>query len=155
MNIRVVIADDHPLVRTAVADLLGDIPAVELVGSAADGNEAVQLALELKPDLMLLDLIMPGMSGFEALSRINEAEPELCVIILSMHSSEEHVLRALKLGAVGFMLKDSVAEELEYAIQAVMSGQTWFSPGISRSVISAYLERNVPRQESLASRLRG
>jgi DNA-binding NarL/FixJ family response regulator len=150
MDIRIVIADDHPLVRAAVAELLGDIPDVELVGSAADGNEAVKLVSELRPDLILLDLIMPGMSGFDALSLINEAEPGLCVILLSMHCSEEYVLRALKLGAVGFLLKDSVADELEYAIKAVMSGQTWLSPDISKSVLSAYVERNASQQDSSA-----
>jgi len=143
MNIRVIIVDDHPLVRAGVAELLDDIPDVELVGSAASGDEAVNLVSELRPDLMLLDLIMPGMSGFDVLSRIkDDAGFKLCVIILSMHSSEEYVLRALKLGAAGFMLKDSVAEELEYAIKAVMSGHTWLSPDISKAVISAYIKRN-------------
>lgn len=142
MNIRVVVVDDHPLVRAGVAELLGDIPDVTLVGSAASGSEAVRLVSELRPDLMLLDLIMPGMSGFDVLSRINDDGFKLCVIILSMHSSEEYVLRALKLGAAGFMLKDSVAEELEYAIRAVMGGHTWLSPEISKAVISAYSKRN-------------
>ena len=142
MNIRVVVVDDHPLIRAGIAELLDDIPDVTLVGSAACGDEAVRLVSELSPDLMLLDLIMPGMSGFDVLSRINDGGFRLCVVILSMHSSEEYVLRALKLGAAGFMLKDSVAEELEYAIRAIMGGNTWLSPDISRAVISAYRKRN-------------
>lgn len=142
MSTRVVVADDHQLVRAGIATLLGDIPGVEVVGEASDGSEAVKMVFELTPDILFLDLAMPGMSGFEALTKINESQPGLRVIILSMHDSEEHVLRALKLGAVGFMLKDAAPEELAQAIKAVNMGNTWLSSAVSKTVISSYLGRS-------------
>ena len=142
MTTRVVIADDHQLVRAGIASLLGDIPGVEVVGEASDGNEAVRLASELVPNLMFLDIAMPGMNGLEALALINEAEPAVRIIILSMNDSEEHVLRALKLGAVGFMLKDSAPEELAQAIKAINAGHTWLSAAVSKTVIASYVERS-------------
>jgi len=142
MNTRVVIADDHQLVRAGIASLLKDIPGIEVVGEASDGQQAVTLASELRPDVLFLDVAMPGMSGLEALAVINETEPAVRVVILSMHDSEEHVLRALKLGAVGFMLKDAAPEELAQAIKAVNKGNTWLSAAVSKTVIASYLERN-------------
>lgn len=142
MSTRVVIADDHQLVRAGIASLLGDIPGVEVVGEASDGHEAVRLASELVPNIMFLDIAMPGMNGLEALALINEAEPAVRVIILSMNDSEEHVLRALKLGAVGFMLKDAAPEELAQAIKAINAGHTWLSAAVSKTVISSYVERS-------------
>jgi len=142
MITRVVIADDHQLVRAGIAALLGDIPEVEVVGEASDGYQAVLLASELRPHVLFLDVAMPGMSGLEALAIINEKEPAVRVVILSMHDSEEHVLRALKLGAVGFMLKDAAPEELAQAIKAVNEGNTWLSAAVSKTVISSYLERS-------------
>lgn len=137
MKIRVVIADDHTQVRTAVAGLLEEIAAVELIGSAVNGEDAVRLVTALKPDLLLLDLVMPRLSGFDALPRVRHACPGLRVIILSMHCSAEHVRRALALGAVGFLRKDTVAEELEHAIAAVMNGGVWLSPAIAHSTLAA------------------
>ena len=142
MNTRVVIADDHRLVRAGIAALLADIPGVDVVGEASTGSEAVALVADLSPNLLLLDVAMPGMSGLDALALINEADPDVRVIILSMHDSEEHVLRALKLGAVGFMLKSAAPEELAQAIQAVGEGHTWLSAAVSRTVIAGYLERS-------------
>lgn len=142
MKTRVLIADDHHLVRAGIAALLADIPDVEVVGEASDGEQAVRLASELRPNVLFLDVAMPGMSGLEALALINESEPEVRVVILSMHDSEEHVLRALKLGAVGFMLKDAAPEELVQAIRAVNQGHTWLSAAVSKTVIASYLERS-------------
>jgi len=142
MSTRVVIADDHQLVRAGIASLLGDIPGVEVVGEASDGHEAVRLASELVPHILFLDIAMPGMNGLDALALINEAEPAVRVIILSMNDSEEHVLRALKLGAVGFMLKDSAPEELAQAIKAINAGHTWLSAAVSKTVIASYVERS-------------
>jgi len=154
MSTRVVVADDHQLVRAGIASLLSEIPGVEVVGEACDGSEALRMACELKPDILFLDLAMPGMSGFEALALINEADPDVRVVILSMHGSEEHVLRALKLGAVGFMLKNSAPEELALTISAVNREDTWLSPAISKAVISRYLERSgaEDRQSALTVR---
>jgi len=142
MSTRVVIADDHQLVRAGIASLLGDIPGVEVVGEASDGHEAVRLASELVPHILFLDIAMPGMNGLDALALINEAEPAVRVIILSMNDSEEHVLRALKLGAVGFMLKDAAPEELAQAIKAINAGHTWLSAAVSKTVIASYVERS-------------
>ena len=142
MITRVLIADDHQLVRAGIAALLGDIPGVEVVGEASDGEQAVALASALRPDVLFLDVAMPGMSGLDALAVINEAQPAVRVVILSMHDSEEHVLRALKLGAVGFMLKDAAPEELAQAIKAVNEGNTWLSAAVSKTVIASYLERS-------------
>lgn len=142
MVTRVVIADDHQLVRAGIAALLDDIPDVEVVGEAADGSEAVRLVEELLPSILFLDLAMPGMPGLEALALINESHPEVKVVILSMHDSEEHVLRALKLGATGFMLKDAAPEELAQAIKAINQGHTWLSSAVSKTVISSYVQRS-------------
>jgi DNA-binding NarL/FixJ family response regulator len=120
--IRVVLVDDHQLVRAGIGALLRELPEVEVVGEGSDGETAIRLAQELAPDVLFLDLVMPGMSGLVALERIIGQQLDLKVIILSMHSSEEHVVRALQLGAAGYMLKDVAPEELPLALKAVMSG---------------------------------
>ncbi len=138
---RVVLVDDHRLVRAGLAALLRDIPGVDLVAEAGTGEEAVAIVAETKPDVVFLDLVMPGASGFEALAQICDRQPEVKVIVLSMHSSEEHVLRALRLGAAGYMLKDGAPEELAMALTAVMQGEMWLSPAVSKKVVAAYVER--------------
>jgi DNA-binding NarL/FixJ family response regulator len=142
MSTRIVIADDHQLVRAGIVALLSDIPDVEVVGEASDGVEALELVAECKPDMLVLDIAMPGMSGLDVLAKINETQPHVNVIILSMHDSAEHVLRALKLGAVGYLLKDALPGELAQAISAVNKGNTWLSSAISKTVISGYLGRS-------------
>lgn len=141
MQTRVVIADDHLLVRAGIASLLEDIPDVEVVAEASDGEEALRLVSELKPDILFLDLAMPRMSGLEALARINKSHPNVHIIILSMHDGAEHVHRALRQGAVGYMLKDVLPDELEHAIRAIRKGNTWLSSSISKTVIDGYLGR--------------
>jgi DNA-binding NarL/FixJ family response regulator len=141
MITRVIIADDHQLVRAGIASLLGDLARVEVVGEASDGREAVTLVAQWRPDIVFLDVDMPGMSGLEALARIGEAQPGVRVVMLSMHDSEELVLAALKLGAAGFMLKDAAPEELAQAIRSVGQGGIWLSAAVSKAVISSYLER--------------
>jgi DNA-binding NarL/FixJ family response regulator len=138
---RVVLVDDHQLVRAGIGALLRELPDVDVVGEGADGESAIRLAQELIPDVLFLDLVMPGMSGLVALERIIGQQPDLKVIILSMHSSEEHVVRALQLGAAGYMLKDVAPEELPLALNAVMNGDTWLSSAISRTAIAEYVER--------------
>jgi len=142
MTTRVVVADDHHLVRAGIVALLEDIPEIEVVGEACDGKEAVNQVAKLRPAMLFLDLNMPGQSGLEALALINEAQPNVRVVILSMHNSKEHVLRALRLGAVGFMLKEDAPEELAQAIKAVNQGNTWLSSAVSKATISSYLERS-------------
>jgi DNA-binding NarL/FixJ family response regulator len=138
---RVVLVDDHQLVRAGIGALLRELPEVDVVGEGNDGEAAIRLAQELIPDVLFLDLVMPGMSGLVALERIIGQQPDLKVIILSMHSSEEHVVRALQLGAAGYMLKDVAPEELPLALNAVMNGDTWLSSAISRTAIAEYVER--------------
>lgn len=142
MGTRVVVADDHLLVRAGITTLLGDIHDVEVVGEASDGAEAVKRVAELNPDILFLDLTMPGMSGFEVLAHVNEAQPGVRIVILSMHDTPEHVLRALKLGASGYMLKDVFPDELAQAIRAVNKGDTWLSSAISKTVVAGYLGRS-------------
>ncbi len=141
MTIRVVLVDDHQLVLAGIAALLREIPEVEVVGEGNDGEAAIRLVAALAPDVLFLDLVMPGLSGIDALAQIKKTHAELKVIVLSMHSSEEHVLRALRLGAAGYMLKDVAPEELTHALHAVMTGETWLSSAISRTVIASYVGR--------------
>jgi DNA-binding NarL/FixJ family response regulator len=139
MVIRVLIADDHQLVRAGIASLLEDIADVDVVGEASDGVQTLKLASELEPDILFLDLTMPGMSGFEALECINQSHGIIKVIVLSMHFSAEHIHRALTLGALGYIPKDALPEELELAINAVSQGNRWLSPAVSESLIDGYL----------------
>ena len=140
-NLRVLLADDHALVRAGMRSLLRDIEGVEVVGEAADGGEALALAAREKPDAVLLDIAMKGMSGLEAAARFREQLPAVKVIILSMHASEEYVLQALRAGAAAYLIKDSATAELELALKSVMRGETYLSPAISRQVVDGYVQR--------------
>lgn len=139
--IRVLLADDHALVRAGIRALLERLPGVEVVGEAAGGVEALALAKSLQPDVLLLDIAMGGMNGLEAAAGMASEFPRIRIIILSMHANEEYVIRALRAGAVGYLLKESATIELELAIQAVGRGETYLSPAISRTVIDGYLAR--------------
>ncbi|HWA38849.1 MAG TPA: response regulator transcription factor [Burkholderiales bacterium] len=139
--IRVVLVDDHALVRAGMRSLLGSMPQVEVVGEASSGEEALALARNLQPDVVLMDIAMKGMTGLEAATRMREACPRARVIILSMHAGEEYVLQALRAGAVGYLLKDAATGELELALRSVMRGESWFSPAVSRQVVEGYVQR--------------
>jgi DNA-binding NarL/FixJ family response regulator len=142
MNIiRIVLADDHALVRAGIRALLEKLPGIEVVGEAGDGREALELIKTAAPHIVLLDISMPGLGGLEALPRIVRDFPAAKVIILSAHANEEYVLRALRSGAAGYMLKDAAAEELALAIKAVTQNQTYLGPSVSRTVIESYLTR--------------
>lgn len=138
---RVALADDHALVRAGMRSLLNAMPQVEVVGEAASGEEALQLAARERPDIVLMDIAMKGMSGLQAAARMREQNPGVRVIILSMHAGEEYVLQALRAGAVGYLLKDAAAGELELALRSVMRGESWFSPAVSRQVVEGYVQR--------------
>jgi DNA-binding NarL/FixJ family response regulator len=114
---------------------------VEVIGEAANGREALELVRSRMPDLVLMDIAMKGLGGLEALPRITKNFPNVRVIVLSAHSNEEYVIRALRSGAAGYMLKDAATIELELALNAVAHGKTYLSPSISRTVIDSYLER--------------
>ena len=139
--IRIVLADDHQLLRAGLRLLLTGLPDIEIVGEASDGLEALALCETLRPDIVLMDIAMPRMNGLDALEAIRQRELAQHVIILSMLASEEHVLRALSLGAAGYVLKDAAPAELELAISAVLRGENWLSPPVSRQVVDAYLAR--------------
>src|SRR2546423_1515364 len=138
--IRVVLADDHALVRAGIRSLLGAMHDVQVVGEASSGEEALQLAERERPDVILMDIAMKGITGLEAAARVRERQPEVRVVILSMHSGEEYVLQALRAGAVGYLLKDAATGELELALRSVMRGESWLSPAVSRQVVAGYAQ---------------
>jgi DNA-binding NarL/FixJ family response regulator len=142
MNLtRVLLADDHGLVRAGIRALLEKIPSVEVVGEAGTGREALELVRSKLPNIVLMDIAMTELGGLEALPRITKDFPSVKVIILSAHASEEYVIRALRSGAAGYMLKDAATAELELAIDSAAQNKTYLSPSISRTVIDSYLER--------------
>jgi DNA-binding NarL/FixJ family response regulator len=140
-TLRVVLADDHVLVRAGIRALMEKLPGIEVVAEADNGREALQLIKKSAPNLILLDISMAELGGLEALPRIVKDFPAVKVLILSGHANEEYVLRALRCGAAGYMLKDAAAEELELAIKAVAQGKTYLSPSVSRTVVESYLQR--------------
>jgi DNA-binding NarL/FixJ family response regulator len=141
-NIRILLADDHTLVRAGIRGLLEGLPGVEVVGEAGDGAEALRQAQELRPDVVLLDVGMPGLNGLEAAARIMAIDTPIRVVILSMHTSEEYVLRALRAGCAGYLVKGSAVTELEIAVRAVARGETYLSPVVSRRVVEDYVNRS-------------
>src|ERR1700731_1150762 len=142
MNVtRVLFAENHPLVRAGIRALLEKIPNVEVIGEANSGREALEMIKSKMPNLVLMDIAMSELGGLEALPRITKDFPGVNVIILSAHANEEYVIRALRSGAVGYMLKDAATAELELAIRSVGEEKTYLSPSISRTVINDYLGR--------------
>ena len=139
--IRVLLADDHTLVRAGIKGLLQGLSGVEVVGEAGDGQEALRLAETTRPDVVLLDVGMPGLNGLEVAGRLATLDASIRVVILSMHTSEEYVLRALRAGCVGYLLKASAVSELELAVRAVARGETYLSPAVSKRVVDDYVSR--------------
>ena len=139
--IRILLADDHALVRAGIRTLLEKIPSVEVVGEASTGRQALEMVKTRLPNLVLMDIAMAELGGLEALPRITKDFPGVKVIILSAHANEEYVIRALRGGAAGYMLKDAATAELQLAIDSVAQDKTYLSPSISRTVIDSYLER--------------
>jgi DNA-binding NarL/FixJ family response regulator len=154
--IRVLLADDHALVRAGMRSLLGAMAQVDVVGEAASGEEALAIASRERPDVVLMDIAMRGMTGLEAAARMRQACPGVRVVILSMHAGEEYVLQALRAGAVGYLLKDAATGELELALRSVMRGESWFSPAVSRQVVEGYVQRvgGEPAADVLTARQR-
>jgi two-component system response regulator NreC len=138
-KIRILLADDHNIMRRGLRLLLERQPGFEVVGEAADGRLAVERAEATKPDVVVLDIAMPNMSGIEAAQRISASLPQTAIVILSMHSDEGYVLRALKAGAKGYVLKDSAENDLIEAIRAVSEGKAFFSPEISNILVEDYV----------------
>jgi len=138
---RILLADDHVLVRAGIRSLLEKLPDTEIVGEAGDGREALSLAQARQPNIVLMDVAMPGLNGLEAVARLQKECPEVKVLVLSMHANEEYVIQALRAGACGYLLKDAATVELELALQAVGRGENYLSPAISRQVIDDYMAR--------------
>ena len=144
--IRVVIADDHAVVRAGLAQLLTTFADVELVGAAANGDEAVSLSAERDPDVVLMDLEMPVLDGIEATRRIRAAQPEVAVVVLTSFSDRERILSALDAGAAGYLLKDAEPDALAHAIRAAARGEAPLDPKAARALLSAR-RASVPTDE--------
>jgi two-component system response regulator NreC len=140
-GIRVLIADDHGVVRKGLRFLLEADGEIEVVGEAADGREAVELAATLHPQVAVVDIAMPLLNGIEAASQIARRSPGTAVIMLTMHSDEEFLLRALDAGAKGYLLKDSAEDEVVRAVRSVVRGKTYFSPLITHALLEDYVRR--------------
>jgi two-component system response regulator NreC len=148
--IRVLIADDHGVVRKGLRFLLSQDPDIEVVGEAEDGRDAVRLAAETDPHVVILDIAMPQLNGLDAAAQISKQHPRTGVILLSMHSDEEFVVRALTAGAKGYLLKDSAEPDIVRAVHAVAAGKTFFSPTIANTLLEDYMRR--VQQEGLQDR---
>ncbi len=139
-RITVLVADDHTIVRRGLVSLLSLGESIEVVGEAADGRAAVDLSLQLQPDVVLMDISMPGLNGLEATGRIKKAAPHVKVLVLSAHDNEEYVLQVLRCGADGYLLKNTSSDDLFAAIRSVHAGHSFFTPSVSRIVAEGYVK---------------
>ncbi len=137
--VRILLADDHNVVRKGLRMLLESQPGFTVVAEASDGLKAVEQALATEPDVAVMDIAMPRLSGIDAAERISAQLPNTAIVVLSMHSDESYVLRALKAGAKGYLLKDSAEGDLLGAIQAVHAGKAFFSPEVSKMLVEDYV----------------
>lgn len=138
MAIRVLVADDHRIVREGLVSLLAESGDCEVVAQGADGVEAVEQARETRPDVAVLDLSMPRLSGLEAVRRIHEELPRTRILVLTMHEDEEYVVQVVQAGASGYLVKDSAGSELLAAVRALHGGQAYFGPGPARALAERY-----------------
>ena len=136
---RVLLADDHTLMRAGVRALLDELPGCEVVAEAGDGYEALELLRQHRPDVALMDIDMKRMNGLEAMVAAKREFPDLHVIMLSMHSEKQYVMQALRDGASGYLLKDAATVELELALNVVMKGDVYLSPGVSKQVAEGFV----------------
>lgn len=152
---RVLLVDDHTLVRAGLRVLVNGFAGFRVVAEAEDGREAVRLARQIKPEIALLDIAMPRLNGLDAAALIARESPDTQIIILSMHTAENYVLEALRVGAVGYVVKDAAVDELERALRAVRRGERWLSPAVSRHLLDEYLRlvRNQPPAPEIHSGL--
>ena len=137
-SLRILIAEDHPLFRKGMVTLLTSVPDFEVVGEAASGEEAVALAAQLQPEVVLMDLQMPNVNGIEATRRIVQESPSIRVLVVTLFEDEDSVFMALRAGARGYVLKDAEEEEMEHAIRAVGKGEAIFSPAIAERVLAYF-----------------
>jgi two-component system, NarL family, response regulator NreC len=140
-KIRVLLADDHTLMRRGLRLIVEQQPDIVVVGEAEDGRQAAALSASVKPDVAVLDIGMPNLNGIEAARQITEGESGAAVVILSMHADETYILRALKAGARGYLLKDSAESDLVRAIRSVAEGKSFFSPAVSKVLLEDYVKK--------------
>ena len=140
-KIRILLADDHKLMRSGLRVLLEQQPDLVVVGEASDGREAVAQAISSKADVLVMDIGMPSLNGIEAAGQITQSHAEIAIVMLSMHSDESYVLRALKAGAKGYLLKDSAEADLLRAVHAVAEGKSFFSPAVSKVLLDDYVRK--------------
>lgn len=143
-NLKVVLADDHGLVRAGVRSLLQGLEGVEVVAETGDGREALRLVAEKEPDILLLDIGLPGLNGLEVAARLTQTHPQTRIVVLSVHSNEDYVRQALEAGAAGYLLKDSTVAELGLALRAVAEGRKYLTPAVSGKVVDRYLRVAAP-----------
>jgi RNA polymerase sigma factor (sigma-70 family) len=140
-KIRILLADDHTLMRGGLRLIIEQHPDLSVVGEAEDGRQAVALAASLKPDVAVLDIGMPNLNGIEAAKQITEGDSGTAVVVLSMHRDETYILRALKAGVRGYLLKDSAESDLVRAIRAVAERKSFFSPAVSKVLLEDYMRK--------------
>ena len=138
---RILLADDHALVRSGIRSLLTSMPDIEVVGEADDGNAAIEMTVQLRPDVVVMDIAMKGMNGLEAVRRLRAEYPEIKFLMVSMYGSEEYVMQALNAGANGYLFKDSAAYELEKAIAEVIRGKQYLDSHISKEALDLYMTK--------------
>jgi DNA-binding NarL/FixJ family response regulator len=149
MSIRLVVVDDDPLARTALTTILGHAPDLDVVGSAGDGAEAVQVATRLRPDVVVMDIRMPVLNGIDATRHLTSRRPTGGrVLMLTTFGDEEYLLEALRAGASGFLLKNSSADQLIGAVRTVAAGEALLAPGVTRMVIERYLSTTGPTRSA-------
>jgi len=153
--IRLILADDHTLVRAGIRALLEKLPGVEVVGEASDGREVLSLVERHRPDVVLLDITMPGLNGLEAAACMARDFPKVRVIILSMHNNEEYYWRALKAGVAGYLLKKAATAELETALQRVVHGEIYLSQEISARLLKKFPWHGITDRKSPFEQLTG
>jgi two-component system, NarL family, response regulator NreC len=138
----IVLADDHPVVRHGVRSLLQAEPDFTVVGETSDGIETVQMVERLQPEVLVVDLMIPGLNGLEITRQVKQRAPHTKIVILSMHANEPYVLEALKNGAAGYVLKDTSGTDLVHAVRQVVSGQRYLSPPLSERAVEAYMQKS-------------
>lgn len=153
-RIRILLADDHAVVRQGFRMILSSHPDLEIVGEAGNGREAVELAASLRPDVVVMDVAMPELNGIEATRRLTAENPHIRVVALSMHKDSVYVREILRAGARGYLLKDSVADDLVAAVRAVAGGEGYLSPAISNAVLDDYRKHVTNPIDLLSSRER-
>ena len=151
---RILLADDHAVVRQGFARILQGESDFEVVGEASDGREAVQKSIELKPDIVIMDVSMPELNGIEATRRLQKDHPRIRVLALSMHKDNVFVREILRAGAAGYLLKDAIDQELLTAVRAVANGEGYLSPSVSEAVLSDYRKHVTDPIDLLSSRER-